>query len=1471
MSTTVDNRIVSMQFDNAQFEAKTKTTMSTLDRLKKALNFEGSTKSLQNLNNTAKSVNMSTLASSVETISSRFSTLGIVAVTALQRITNAAITAGSNLVKSLTIEPVLTGFNEYETKMNSIKTILSNTASKGTTLDDVNAALNELNLYADQTIYNFAEMTRNIGAFTAAGVDLDTSVASIKGLANLAAASGSSSAQASTAMYQLSQAIAAGRVSLQDWNSVVNAGMGGELFQNALKETAKQMGKNVDETKSFRDSISALNGESWLTADVLTATLSKFAEDESMIKAATQVRTFTQLLDTMKESVQSGWSQSWEYIIGDSEQAAELLTKVSDAFNALIGPSTNARNEMLKFWNENGGREAVIEGLTNVFKGLGNILKPIGEAFRNVFPPMTGEKLVEISEKFRDLTANFKVGEGTVKNIRTIFEGFFSVLSAGKDAILFVASNFTKLFGIFGSIGNAGLNVLASLAERVTNFPKIFNKAATAVSSFIDKIVSLFSEGDIIGTFASKVESAINRISDIMGSLMDSLGIDSIMDAVNSGLLAGLLVSITSLFKKLKDSFGGIDEIGDKMNIFSKIGSNVTDILGTVKSSLESFQNDLKAGTLLKIAAAIGILAISLKTLGTMNAEQIGNSLSAITVLFSGLMISMSVFTKIINGKSLANITRLSLSMILMSTAVLILSTAMRSLSSLDWSSIARGLTSVAGLMGILVIASKTMSKNAKSLISTSAGLIVFAVAIGVLSKSVQMLSGLNTEKLAKGLISVGVLVSEIALFLKVADFDKFGVMKGVGILAIAASLLVLSNAVKMMSGIDAEGLLHGLTSIGIILAELSIFLQTTTSAKGVISTATGLVILGGAILVLSKGVAELGSMKVETLVKGLVSMASALGIIAVAVRFIPKSTIVTATGLVVLAGALKLITSVVQSMGGMSWEQIGKGMTALGGSLAILAIGLHAMNGTIAGSAAMLVMAGALAVLTPSILALSKLSLPSIGAALLTLAGAFTVFGVAAALLSPVIPSMLGVAGAVALLGVGVLAAGAGLTMLATGIAALAAAVAGGGTAIVVGIEVILMTIVSLIPEMATQFANGIISFVETIAAGAPAIGEAFVAIISTILTSLSSLVPQIATVAMYLVTTLLTTLATALPTIVQAGFNIILAFLQGIAANIGGIVTEAINIVVNFINAVSAQLPAIIQAGFNLMINFINGLAMAITTNAPMVSSAIINLVQSLIYAMGTFVGQFAQAGKSFITNLVNGIGSMIQNAVSKAKEVGSAAANGIKGIAKDFVQAGRNAINGFIEGIGSLAGQVVSKAKQIGGEALSAIKGALGINSPSKEFRKVGVYSDEGLILGLESMRSKVITTAKNIGVKAKDAIGSGISRLDQLFSSDVNPVITPVVDLSDAEAKAKRLSQIFGRQTVKMGSDGDRLDQALSPRKPRPEPTDRPNPNGQGGGTTFSYVQNNYSPKALSRKEIYRQTRNQFSSIKKRVEA
>ena len=428
MNETIDSKVLEMRFDNKQFEAGVSTSMSTLDKLKSKLNLTASSKSLDDLGKAAKKCDMSGLGAGVETLQTKFSALQVIGVTALANITNSAVNAGKRVVKALTIDPVKTGLQEYETQLNAVQTILANTQKEGTTVKDVNKALDELNEYADLTIYNFTEMTRNIGTFTAAGVKLETSVNAIQGIANLAAVSGSTSQQASVAMYQLSQALAAGTIKLMDWNSVVNAGMGGQVFQDALKETSRELKTGADEAikakGSFRESLQT----GWLTAEVLTETLKKFTTSganeyvakytglskkavaaaleeakarygeanaidkasEALAKksgknkkeikdilqfaktaedAATKVKTFTQLWDVLKEAAQSGWSQTWRIIIGDFEEAKELFTPLSNYLTGIIDKMSDARNNLLE--------GAFGMGFDKLGKNLSKVFAPI--------------------------------------------------------------------------------------------------------------------------------------------------------------------------------------------------------------------------------------------------------------------------------------------------------------------------------------------------------------------------------------------------------------------------------------------------------------------------------------------------------------------------------------------------------------------------------------------------------------------------------------------------------------------------------------------------------------------------------------------------------------------------------------------------------------------------------------------------------------------------------------------------------------------------------------------------------------------------------------------------------------------------------------------------------------------------------------------------------------------------------------
>lgn len=1409
MSTTVDERVVEMRFDNKQFEQNIQTSLSSLDKLKKSLNLEGAAKGLETVNDAANkcSGNMSPLSNAVETVRVRFSALEVMAITALQNITNSALAAGKNLVSAFTIDPIKSGFEEYETQINAVQTILANTSSKGTTLDQVNNALDELNHYADMTIYNFTEMTRNIGTFTAAGVDLDTSVAAIKGIANLAAVSGSNSQQASTAMYQLSQALAAGTVKLQDWNSVVNAGMGGQVFQDALKETAKVHGIAIDEMikdeGSFRETLS----KGWLTSDILTETLAKFTGDlnedqlrtmgytDDQIKsimemgktandAATKVKTFTQLFDTLKEAAQSGWTQSWEIIVGDFEEAKELLTEVSDTFSAVINASADARNKMLQDWKDLGGRTMMIEAVKNVFEGLVSVAKPVREAFNEIFPPMTGKQLAEITERIRDLTAKFKMGEESSKNLKNTFKGVFAVLDIVGQAFKAVAGGVGELIGLFLPAGNGVLSLTGSFGEYLVKLDEtvkktdVFGKAVSTVvdivkiaitfvktagekvkefgktagekfdfpgfelfHSFLERVHDRMAQ---IGDGAGKMKSGVivafemmgealekckflkvmealwtavkviaggiaDAVGTMMGTLAEKLGdadFSGVLDVLNSIAVGGIALSISKFLKSVTEPLEGLNGVLE----------GVTGILDGVRGCFEAYQTNLKAGTLLKIGAAIALLAGSIVAISLIDSDKLSVSLGAITVLFANLLGAMAIFNKI--SSDTGKVSKACTAMIAMSVAVSILAGALKKVSDLDWGELARGLVGIAGLTTIVVASSKAMASGQKQVMKGATSLIIFGAAIKILASACRDLSKLQWDELGRGLTGVGVLFAEIAVFLRVAKFNGKMLSTATGIVILAAAMKVLASACKDFGQMEWSEIGKGLAGIGGLLAELAVFTNLAGNAKHVMSTGVALIAIGAAMKIFASAVKDFGQLQLDEIGRGLTAMGGALAEVAIAVNLMPKNMIGIGTGLVIVGGALETIANCMSKFGGMQWEEIGRGLTVMGGALAELAISLNFMKGTLGGSAALLVASGALAVLAPVLSILGALSWEAIAKGLISIAGAFTIIGVAGAVLTPLVPTILALSGAFALIGVGVLtigagllAAGTGLSALAIGFTALATAGAAGATAIVAALTVIVTGIAGLIPAVLTKVGEGIIAICKVIAAGAPAIGEAVKAVVLTLIDVFVSCVPQLADGALQLVVGVLAALVTYTPQIVDLAFKFLIGILDGIASNLPSLIKAGVDVLVAFFAGIVDALRGI-DTGALLKgiagIGLLSAIMLALSATASLVPGAMVGIL-----GMGAVVAEMALVlaavgllsklpGLSWLIGeggkLLQGIGTAI------GQFVGGIVGGFMSGVSSQFPQIGAdlstfmNNVQPFLQGASQIQPSMMDGVKAL-----------------------------------------------------------------------------------------------------------------------------------------------------------------------------
>lgn len=1495
MSTTIDERVVEMRFDNKQFESNVQTSLSTLDRLKKSLNLSGAAKGFDEIDSASKKVNMNGLANAVESVRLKFSALEVMAVTALANITNSALNAGKRIVSALTIDPIKTGFQEYETQIGAVQTILANTQHEGTNLQQVNRALDELNTYADKTIYNFTEMTRNIGTFTAAGVNLQTSVDSIKGIANLAAVSGSTSQQASTAMYQLSQALAAGKVSLMDWNSVVNAGMGGKVFQDALVRTSELLGtgaKNaINMYGSFRESLT--KGE-WLTTEVLTETLKQFAGayseadliqqgfSESQAKeiaqmaktaeeAATKVKTFTQLWDTLKESAQSGWTATWEILIGDFEEAKDLLSEVSETIGNVIGEAAQARNDLLSGglssgWKQllnqgiadeagyiesiqevarksgdafdkmvadsdnfsdalkkglqegvissetlsdavhnlrdkmtgmsqeerkaagytsemveqiekldeglkNGsvsmdeftekilkpsGRENLIQSIWNAAKGLMSVITPIKEAFRDIFPPMTSEQLYAFTEALRNLTERMKLSETTSENLKRTFKGLFAVLDIIKQAVSAVFNAVGSLLGGVGDLGAGILGVTGTFGDwlvKLDEFIKqgdVFNKVlgtivsviktvATAIRDFVKVVAEkiafpgfeLFHSllerlharmsqiGDAAGGMKSSVSSAFEAMGNALANCQFMQLLQAVWDAVKA-IAGGIADAMGKVGSSLISSIGNADFSGviDLLNgiSFGAIAVGITKFVGAIKEQLDSigsikesfigildsvrgcfeaYQSQLQAGTLLKIASAIAILVASLVALSLIDSAKLSAALGAITVLFADLMASMAIFNKISGMAS--GVIRSTTAMLAISTAVLILASALKKLGDLDAKQLATGLTGVVGLTATMIVAAKSLSKGGPTIIKGASQMVIFAAAIKVLASACEDLSALDWEGLAKGLVGVGVLLAEVSLFMNTAKFSGQSVTTATGIVILSGAIKILASACEDFAQMNWGEIGRGLTSIGIVLAEIVAFTRLTGNAQHVIATSAALIGIGAAMKILAAAVKDFSAMNWSELAVGLVGMAGALAAVTIAVNFMPKNMIAIGTGLIAVSTALLIMASALENMGGMEWNEIAKGLVALGGSLGIMAVGLRAMTGTLSGSAAMLVAASALAILTPVLSILGAMSWTAIVKGLVSLAGAFTVIGVAGAVLTPLVPTILGLSGAMALIGVavlglgaGLLAAGTGLSAIAVGFTALAAAGTAGATAVVASLTVIITGIADLIPAIVAKIGEAIVEFCKVIANSAGEIGNAVKEVVLTLVDVLIECVPAIADGALKLIAGVLEALVQYTPQIVDSLFQFLIGVLEGIARNLPGLIQAAIDVLMAFFAGIVDALKGIDTAtllqgivGIGLLAAIMAALsAVAALVPGAMVGVLGMGLVIAELALVLAAVGALAQIpGLQWLINeggnLLQGVGTAI------GKFIGGIVGGFMSGVSSQFPQIATD-LSGFMTNI-------------------------------------------------------------------------------------------------------------------------------------------------------------------------------------------
>jgi tape measure domain-containing protein len=1451
-------------------------------------------------------VNLDGLNNVIEKTAGHFSVLTGAAAVAIGNITAQAAAAAARVV-SKSLNTVKEGFSDYELKVGATQNIMAGT---GEGIKATTRYLKDLDIYADQTIYSLSDMTSNIGKFTNAGVKLPVAVQAMKGISNEAALSGASTEEAARSMYNLGQAIGSGTVRLMDWRSVELANMGTKEFKEELIKSALAQGSlkkaNDGTIRSLKGNevnyktFNATLADQWLTSEALTKTLGKYADENTNLgkkayKAAKDVKTFSMMMTTLSAAAGTGWTDTFDIIIGSLPEATKLFTNITNAVGGFIGKTADMRNKVLKEWKDLGGRTLLIQGLKDAFHALFAILGTVSKAFRDVFPRKTGEDLFNMTKSFANFAKAIQPSKETLENLRRTLAGVFAVAHIGWTIIKDLGKVIFDLIGIAGK-GSGGIlnftggigdflvsidkaiskgNALGGFFKGLTNILRVpielvkgigsaiaglfggfdgpkaqdihgelekFGKVLTPMERLVNNVKSAWKGFSgvldqfktIVDPWFSKIGEQFAHIGDVIADGIKNADFDKVLLAFQTTFLGGIFITL----KKLVEGGKSFDITGGALGNLSKG-------LETLTGNLKVMQHQVQATTIFTIAAAVVALAVGVKLLSTIDPKKMATAMTAVAIGLGELGAALRIMA---TGK-IATVTMpiIATGMFILAGAVVVLAAAMKIMATMSWEEIGKGLAGIGGALAVIGVGMKAI--GAVRLIPIAAGLLILGAALNVIAVATKIFAGMKWEELAKGLLGLGGAL----------------VAMGIGMAFIGPQILLIG--------------------------------------PGLVAAAIGMTLLAGA-------VSAFGSMNLGALAKGIIGAGLAVAALGIATALIPPTIGIQAAGLILLGIGLTALGGAVAIFGSMSVGKLAKGIIAMGAALVVLGVGLTFMAGTLPGSVALLAAASALAILAPTLAFMGVLSwgviLKGLAAMALSL-GVIAVVGLVAA------PALLALGGALAVLGVGLVLVGTAIYIAAKGLALLGENGAKG-----IGVLVTAITaFVALLPSLVINFVKGLVSIFEEVAKVAPKVVLALGVILDTVIAFVIEQAPKLAQAVNALIAAILNVLAANAGPMIQAGWRLIQQMLSGISSNIGSVVTKVGEIIAHFLNALSGQMPRIVQAGVRLLGSFLTGVTASLPRIIASAANVIVKFLQGIsqqlpkivakagqvvttyINAVANQIPRIIAAGARLIVKFIDGIGNAIPRIIAAGARVILKFINGIANTVPRLVNAGFKAVIRFLNGIASAIrqndDQVIDAMANVG-DAIGTglIKGLrrigpwvkkavtdlikalpkkalsiLGIHSPSTVFQEIGQYTMLGLAKGIGDNSSDVnqaMADSTTSMVETAKSTLNGSNMLDGIV--DAEPVITPILDLSGVEKEANKLpgltnvtpitaaasygqaSTIARERQAAQLSESIQLRASLSSAPP-----------------AVKFEQNNYSPESLSHVEIYRQTNNQLAQAKR----
>lgn len=1356
MSST-DERIVKMQFDNAQFKKNAADTQKQLGDLNKSVDAAGKSKGLLDMN------------SNMQRVQVTASKMSVVVTTALATITNKVVNTGIQMAKSLTLDPIKQGFSEYEALLTK-QNVIQNATGKSAKV--VKGALNELNTYSDKTIYSFGNMTDAIQKFVNAGVPLKTSVTTIKGIANAAAFAGASSEEANRAMYAFSQSMSLGFVQLQDWNQIENANLGTIKFKNTLLEAGlaagtltkkgngylTQTGKYVTATKGWRDGLQ----EQWATTEVLNKALGKYADTNTALgkkafKAATQVRTFSAFMDTLKESLGSGWSQIFTALIGNLGQSTRMWTGLSNAVGGVVQKFFNFAATTIKVWRRMGGFEKTLQGFKNLLSPIAALFEVVGEAWQAAFPSGgrgAGKTLYAISSGFEAVTRPLQLVADLIRLLTKPLAVFFGILHIGASAIQEVVKYIGGLI-----TGVAGLVDLK--APSSGGFLGFIKDVGEAIADAVGQIDALLSKGASLKQAFGKVDINLPSLPTFSNPLGGASGTAK-SGAKNVSGMASAVKNLTSRVVDLKDKAKGVGDsalfnpsMGDELSsIWAKMG----DIFGTAWDKIKEFfskinMQDVMSGFNLAVLATLS-LSISRFLNSFAGVGTLGKSFKK---LMGDLGESMTGFSKAAQREAWAKL------ILNFAISVGILAAALWLLSTIPAGKLATALGVMSAMMLMFNVTLKSFTKVIDAMdskgtigktLAFSVAIVAMAGAMLLLAAALILMNYVDWTSIVKGL---GTMVVTMKVLQGLGDLGKNAarnLIAGAAAIAVtAASMIVLAGALLLFKLIDWESMAKAGTALGGI-----------SLAVGVLA------------LIPYQGIAKVG----------LALLAASVGMIAIA-------------NALILFGLVK-------------WESIGKAAVILTALTVALAV-MMAVGGP-AGAATILATAGAMIGLALACLMLNNVEWASIAKAaviltLLTVAVAalgavLTVFLYA---IAPVAPVLIILAAGFALLGVGLLAFAAAMAIAITLGAAGVAAFAALATGAAVAIAVFLQTLALQAPIMKKSFLAILQNLIDTIVEAVPMIiqgikdlwaavkkeftspdkgkdtGEAGKSWIEKLGDGIKKQIPKIASLGVELFGKFLNALDKHLPEILTMGLYFVTKLLEGIANRIPGVAQAAADVIIAFVQAIAKQTPRIADAGAKAIIDFINAMADSIEANSAELVKAMANLGTAMV--RGLIKGVSDMAGEA-----LGEIGDLAEGMVGKAKsilkifspsrvfrDIGKFLVQGLTAGVQDNAASAISSVASMVSGQIAVANEYVSKfiqgldqqsiaaAAKADGLRLAADKAAKSAEKQQREADKAAKKADKTKKNKEDDKAAKRKQNRAEAAAKAANAIDKQADKADK----------------------------------------------------------------------------------------------------------